>query len=61
MDFAKQALIYIFLIIPTFFAATVVGQGIIKLQSGNKEGAVAIGFGIFMFALVVATYFMFIR
>ncbi|OGG08466.1 hypothetical protein A2154_01905 [Candidatus Gottesmanbacteria bacterium RBG_16_43_7] len=61
MDFAKQALTYVFLIIPAVFAAVVMFQGVTKYQAGNKEGGVAIGFGLFMLLLVVATYFMFIR
>ena len=61
MDVSSQVIIYSLLGIPTFFAFTVMIQGIVKLAKGDKDGAVATGFGVFLFVLIVAAYFLFIR
>ncbi|OGG29672.1 hypothetical protein A3A63_03355 [Candidatus Gottesmanbacteria bacterium RIFCSPLOWO2_01_FULL_46_9] len=52
---------YAFLIIPSFFAVVVVLQGVEKLAHHNKEGYVALGFGVFFFILIAAAYVLFIR
>ena len=61
MDFSKQALTYVFLIIPLLFAGAVFVQGFIKINKGEKDGTMGVIFGVFLFILVIATYFMFIR
>lgn len=61
MDTSSQVIIYSLLGIPTLFAFTVSIQGIIKLTKGDKDGAVATGFGVFLFVLIAAAYFLFIR
>ncbi len=61
MDFTKQGLTYLFLIIPVGFALVVLAQGIEKMSKGDAEGKVATGFGVFLVGLIVATYFLFIR
>jgi hypothetical protein len=61
MDFTKQGVSYILMIIPTLFAGTVLVQGIQKLKHNDSEGNVAVGFGIFLMLLVIATFFIFIR
>jgi hypothetical protein len=52
---------YALLIIPSFFAAVVLLQGVEKLTKNNKEGYVALGFGIFFIILIAAAYYFFIR
>ncbi len=49
------------MIIPTFFALTVVGQGISKMLKEEKDGPVAIGLGIFLLVLIAGAYWFFIR
>jgi hypothetical protein len=61
MDFNKDGLIYAMLIIPAFFAVTVMIQGVTKLETKPTEGKVAIGAGILFLILIGVTYFMFIR
>ena len=61
MDFTKQGLTYLFLIIPTGFSLAVLVQGIEKMSKGDAEGRVGVGFGIFLIGITVATYFLFIR
>ena len=61
MDFTSPAISYAMLIIPAFFAFTVIGQGISKLVKSEPDGPVAFGFGIFLLVLIVAAYFLFIR
>lgn len=61
MDFSSAGVTYAFLIIPSFFALIVTLQGVEKLTQGNKEGAVAIGFGVFFFLLIAGAYFFFIK
>ena len=60
MDFNKQGIVYAFMIIPLMFAVTVFAQGIEKITKNDPEGKVAVGFGIFFFILIGATYFLFI-
>ena len=61
MDFTKQGLTYILLIIPTAFAVTIIVQGIQKISRNNPDGKVAVGFGIFFLVLIAAAYILFIR
>jgi len=61
MDASSQVIIYSLLVIPTFFALTVMTQGIVKLVKGESDGTVATGFGVFLLMLIVAAYFLFIR
>lgn len=61
MDASSQVIIYTLLVIPTFFALTVIVQGLLKLTKGDTEGGIAVGFGIFFLVLIFTAYFMFIR
>ena len=61
MDLSGPGIIYAFLIIPSLFALVVILQGIEKISHQNKEGYVALGFGIFFVILIAAAYFFFIR
>lgn len=61
MDFTDSAITYALLIIPTFFAFTVIFQGVIKMVKEERDGPVAIGVGIFLLVLIIAAYFLFIR
>jgi len=56
-----SGIIYAFLIIPLLFALVVLVQGIEKLMHDDKEGYVALGFGIFFMILIAAAYILFIR
>jgi hypothetical protein len=58
---SDSGIIYAFLIIPSLFALVVLLQGIEKIINNNKEGYVAVGFGIFFLLLIAATYIFFIR
>ncbi len=61
MDLQNPAISYSLLIIPTFFALTVVIQGLSKIAKEEKDGPVALGLGIFLLILIAVVYFMFIR
>lgn len=52
---------YIFLVIPAFFALTIVGQGVSKMAKAKEDGPVALGFGLFLCLLIAAAYWFFIR
>ena len=52
---------YAFLIIPSLFAVVVLLQGVEKIVHNNKEGYVAIGFGVVFLILIALAYIMFIR
>lgn len=58
---SDSGIIYAFLIIPSLFALVVLIQGIEKLVHDNKEGFVAIGFGLFFLVLIALAYIFFIR
>lgn len=58
---SDSGIIYAFLIIPSLFALVVFLQGIEKIMHANKEGYVAVGFGLFFMALIGAAYVLFIR
>jgi len=49
------------MVIPTFFAVVVVGQGIYKITKGEQDGGVVLTFGIIFLALIAAAYFFFIK
>jgi hypothetical protein len=61
MNYTREALTYILLIIPVVFAFTVMAEGLQKMSKNQPEGQVAAGFGIFFLILIVAAYVMFIR
>jgi chromate transport protein ChrA len=61
MDFSKQGITYILLIIPTIFACSVLVQGFGKLSKNEKDGQIAVGFGIFLVILIITAYILFIR
>lgn len=61
MDFADAGLTYALLIIPTFFALAVTGQGLYKLSKNDESGKIITGFGILFFVLIIAAYFFFIK
>lgn len=61
MDLSSPAITYSLLIIPTFFALTVMGQGISKIIKEEKDGPVAVGLGICLLVLIAGTYWFFIR
>lgn len=61
MNFSGPGLTYLFLVIPTLFAATVIIQGIVKVAKGEPDGQVAIGFGGVCLALIAAAYWFFIK
>lgn len=61
MDLSNPGITYAFLIIPAAFALVVLLQGIEKMTKQEKDGPVAVGFGVFFFVLIGAAYFLFIR
>ncbi len=61
MDFSSSAITYALLIIPTFFALTVIVQGATKVMKDERDGPVALGVGIFLLVLIAVAYFLFIR
>ncbi len=58
---SDSGIIYAFLVIPSLFALVVLAQGIEKLAQNNKEGYVALGFGIAFLVLIALAYIFFIR
>lgn len=61
MDLSKPEFSYVLLIIPLLFAAVVLMQGIAKSTAHEPDGAIAMGFGAFLFLLIGAAWFFFIR
>lgn len=61
MNFDNPAISYALLIIPTFFALTVIMQGVSKISKQERDGQVALGFGVFLLVLIAVAYFLFIR
>ena len=61
MDISQPEITYALLIIPTLIALVVVAQGIVKMAKSQPDGQVAVGFGLFLFLLIGAAYFFFIR
>jgi len=50
---------YIFLVIPSLFGITLLGEGIYKISKEEWNGLVNIVFGLICVAFVVISYFMF--
>ncbi len=61
MDFFKDGIIYVLMILPTMLAVTVVAQGAQRVKNHHPEGKAGIGFGIFFLVLIAVSYFLFIR
>lgn len=61
MDLSNPGIVYALLIIPTLFALAMTGQGIYKMTRDEKDGVVAMGFGVICLVLIGATYLFFIR
>lgn len=61
MNLSGPGIVYILLVIPTIFALAVVGQGILKLLKGEKDGTLITGFGATFLAIIVLAYVFFIR
>jgi hypothetical protein len=61
MDWTKQGLTYVLLVIPLLFAAAVFGQGVVQLSQDNQNGKKGVGFGIVLLILIVLAYIFFIR
>ena len=50
---------YIFLVLPSLFGVTLIGEGIYKVSKEEWNGLVNIVFGLICLAFVVISYFMF--
>lgn len=61
MNFNSPGISYIFLVIPAVLAFAVVAQGMNKLARKEPDAYIALGFGVLLFVLIVAAYWMFIR
>lgn len=61
MDYSNSAVTYAMLLIPSLFAVTVMVQGIVKIIKEEADGAVELGFGIFLILLIGGSYWFFIR
>jgi len=61
MNLSGPGITYLLMVIPTFFAVVVVGQGIYKITKGEQDGGVVLTFGIIFLALIAAAYFFFIK
>lgn len=61
MDFSGSGVIYALMIIPTLFVVIVILQGIEKVVKHEKDGIVALGFGITFLILIIAAYFLYIK
>lgn len=61
MDATDTAITYALLVIPTFFALTVIFQGLSKIAKKEEDGTIALGVGIFLLLLIAVAYFLFIR
>jgi hypothetical protein len=61
MNFNSPALSYIFLIIPAFFAFTVIAQGMTKMKKHEDDGPIVFGFGIVLLILIGVAYWLYIR
>lgn len=61
MDLSKPEFSYVLLVIPLVFAGVVFIQGVAKSSAHEPDGTVAMGFGVFLFLLIGAAWFFFIR
>ena len=61
MDVSSPEIAYAMLLIPAFFALTVIAQGIVKIFREEPDGTVALSFGIFLILLIGGAYWFFIR
>ena len=61
MDLAGPGVAYIILVIPTFTALAIAGQGVYKLMRQEEGGNVILGFGITFLVLIAAAYVFFIK
>jgi hypothetical protein len=60
MDLSGPGLSYILLVIPSFFAIALVGQGVSKLSHNDTSGWVPVSFGTLFMVLIVVAYFFFL-
>lgn len=61
MDFTKQGLTYIFLILPTLVALGMCAQGYDKTRHRDQNGTWILTTGILLIVLIIGTYFFIIR
>lgn len=61
MNFNSPGISYIFLVIPALLAFAVLSQGFSKLAHKEPDANIALGFGVLLFILIIAAYWMFIR
>jgi hypothetical protein len=61
MEFNRQALTYIFLLLPSMFVIALFAQGITKLSNNNPRGRMSIGFSVLLLILIAVAYVFFIR
>ena len=50
---------YIFLVIPSLFGITLIGEGIYKVSKEEWNGLVSLVLGVVFIAFVIVSYFMF--
>ncbi|MBU0998284.1 hypothetical protein KJ570_02045, partial [Patescibacteria group bacterium] len=50
---------YIFLVLPSIFGITLIGEGIYKVSKEEWNGLVSIVLGLIFIAFVIVSYFMF--
>ena len=50
---------YIFLVLPSLFGITLIGEGLYKISKGQWNGLINLVLGIIFIAFVVVAYFMF--
>lgn len=61
MDVSRPEISYLFLVIPAFFALTVLFQGLGKLSREEEDAPIAVGFGVVLLILIGAAYWWLIR
>ncbi|MFC1626912.1 hypothetical protein ACFL1P_01790 [Patescibacteria group bacterium] len=60
MDYTDQAITYGLLMLPTFFALAVVGQGVQKIQRQDSGGKTVLGFGIMFLVFIGIAVVLFV-
>ena len=50
---------YIFLVLPSLFGITLIGEGIYKVSKEEWNGLVSLVLGLIFIAFVIVSYFMF--